>query len=60
MIASTSHDMKTPLNSILSMVDLIEQKTDEMHILEWLRIAKISTLHLVTLVQDTLDFFLIR
>lgn len=28
MIASTSHDMKTPLNSILSMTELIIQTTN--------------------------------
>ena len=43
MIASTSHDMKTPLNSVLSMVDLVERRTTDSKALNWLRIAKNST-----------------
>ena len=42
MIASTSHDMKTPLNSIMSMADLIIQTTNLPKVMKWGRITKNS------------------
>ena len=50
MIASTSHDMKTPLNSVLSMIDLIEKYIKDEKILNWIKVAKNSSLQLVSLV----------
>ena len=28
MVAQTSHDMRTPINSIISMLDILENSTD--------------------------------
>jgi len=60
MVASTSHDMRTPLNTIINMHQLIEFKTEDETVRSWLRIAKNSTNLLMFLVNDTLDFFQIR
>lgn len=60
MIASTSHDMRTPLNTIISMHRLIKKVISDPKILEWLKVAKTSTKLLLHLVNDTLDFFQIK
>ena len=58
MVASTSHDMRTPLNTILNMHNLIELKVkNDPNILEWLKIARSSSNLLLYLVNDTLDYF---
>lgn len=43
MIASTSHDMRTPLNSVNSMLDLIESQNTNPKIKKWIDVAKMST-----------------
>ena len=60
MIASTSHDMRTPLNTITSMLTLIKNKVVDPELLRWLHIANNSTSLLTYLVNDTLDFFQIK
>ena len=57
MIASTSHDMRTPLNTILNMHLLIEKKVTNPIAQKWLRIASNSTKLLLSLVNDTLDYY---
>ena len=58
MIASTSHDMRTPLNTIVAMLNLLQIKIeDDEEALKWLRIANNSTNLLLFLVNDTLDYF---
>ena len=58
MIASTSHDMRTPLNTIISMLYLIKIKFQEDgEVMKMLNIAINSTHLLMYLVNDTLDFF---
>jgi signal transduction histidine kinase len=57
MIASTSHDMRTPLNTIVNMQTMIESRIDDPLLLKWLNIAKTSTNLLLYLVNDTLDFY---
>lgn len=43
MLASTSHDMRTPLNTIINMHNLIKyRETDEL-VIKWLDIATNST-----------------
>lgn len=60
MVASTSHDMRTPLNTIINMHQLIMlRETDEM-VRSWIKIANNSTNQLLYLVNDTLDFFQIK
>lgn len=57
MIASTSHDMRTPLNTTISMLSLIEQKLqDDLLSLRWIKVANCSTSLLKFLVNDTLDY----
>ncbi len=60
MVASTSHDMRTPLNTIINMHQLIELKASDPLVKQWLHIAKTSTNLLMYLVNDTLDFFQIK
>jgi K+-sensing histidine kinase KdpD len=61
MIASTSHDMRTPLNTILTMHGMIENKLEHTKqnecLLNWLSAANSSTNLLLYLVNDTLDYF---
>lgn len=60
MIASTSHDMKTPLNTIISMHTLIQDSKDVSNIVKWIKLAQTSTYFLLYLVNDTLDYYLIK
>ena len=57
MMASTSHDMRTPLNTIISMHKMIELKLKDLNLLKWLKVANNSTSLLLFLVNDTLDYF---
>ena len=60
MIASTSHDMRTPLNTIINMIRMLEHKVDNPNLLKWLKIAKTSAGLLTFLVDDTLDYYQIK
>ncbi|CDW74726.1 multi-sensor hybrid histidine kinase [Stylonychia lemnae] len=60
MVASTSHDMRTPLNTIINMHQLLEFRVNEPDLKQYLNIAKNSTDLLRYLVNDTLDFFQIK
>lgn len=60
MIASTSHDMRTPLNTILNMHKLIENKIEDLNLKKWLNVAKTSVNILICLVNDTLDYYQIK
>ena len=57
MIASTSHDMRTPLNTVISMHTMMEQYITEERVLKWLKVSKNSTSLLLFLVNDTLDYY---
>lgn len=57
MIASTSHDMRTPLNTIVNMHRLIKTEMTDLKLLKWIRVADNSTNLLLYLVSDTLDYF---
>ncbi len=57
MIASTSHDMRTPLNTIVNMIKLIKMRCTDKLILEQLEITSISSNLLLYLVNDTLDYY---
>ena len=50
MIASTSHDMKTPLNSILSMTSLIQDSAKNEKVIKWAKITHNSAQQLLNLV----------
>ncbi len=60
MIASTSHDMRTPLNTIISMHSLIEENQCNETVKRYVSIAKISSQILLFLVDDTLDYYSIK
>jgi len=60
MVASTSHDMRTPLNTIINMHNIIEKKIKDPSILLLLKAARCSSNLLLYLVNDTLDYFQIR
>ena len=60
LIASTSHDMRTPLNSICNMHEIIEKEITDPKVLKWLKVANTSTNLLLFLVNDTLDFYQIK
>jgi signal transduction histidine kinase len=57
MVASTSHDMRTPLNTILNMHNMIEKDLKDEKLLKLLKVSKTSTNILICLVNDTLDFY---
>lgn len=60
MIASTSHDMRTPLNTIINMNELIEQNTDKKEVKKLVQMSKNTTFLFSSLINDTLDFFQIK
>ena len=57
MIASTSHDMRTPLNTIINMLILMGRKIDDPALLRMLKAATSSSHLLLFLVNDNLDYF---
>jgi signal transduction histidine kinase len=57
MIASTSHDMRTPINTTLSMINLLEKATLTLMEKKWLKVAKTSLSLLLSLINDTLDYY---
>mmetsp|Transcript_16841 Transcript_16841/g.16094 ORF Transcript_16841/g.16094 Transcript_16841/m.16094 type:complete len:92 (-) Transcript_16841:102-377(-) len=60
MVASTAHDMRTPLNTVLNMHDQIASEITSSKALHWLSISKTSAKSLFSLVNNTLDFFQIK
>ena len=60
MIASTSHDMKTPLNSIIGMLMLLKNRIYDEPLKTYIRIARNSSLLLLSQVNDTLDYFQLK
>jgi signal transduction histidine kinase len=57
MIASTSHDMRTPLNTIINMLRMMGTKITDKNMMKWLKVANSSSNLLLFLVNDTLDYF---
>lgn len=57
MIATTSHDMRTPLNSIISMLNLIHENIQlDKKITKYINVANASANILLYLVNDNLDY----
>jgi signal transduction histidine kinase len=56
MIATTSHELKTPLNSIINMLDLISDALKEEQDIEYLEVAQSSSKMMLSLVHDILDY----
>jgi signal transduction histidine kinase len=55
-VDSTTHDLRSPLDSILGVVDLIEQESKELHTLELVKIIKRSVNRLDEFVTDILNY----
>lgn len=53
--ARMSHDMRTPMNGILGMIELTEESEDLSEIKENMGKAKISGKYMLSLINDTLD-----
>ena len=54
-LSNMSHELRTPLSGVMGMVDLaLGQATDAKQV-DWLRQAKISAEHLLTVIDDVLD-----
>ncbi len=54
-LSNMSHELRTPLSGVMGMVDLaLGRATDDVQA-DWLRKAKLSAEHLLTVVNDVLD-----
>lgn len=60
MIASTSHDMRTPLNTTQSMLSLLDNSNFNPVQKKWINVAKASLNLLLYLINDTLDYYQIK
>lgn len=58
LLASVSHDLRTPLNGINGMLEISIEKTTDLEVLSHLNMAKTSTKFLNFLINDILDFSL--
>ncbi len=57
LTATVSHDMRTPLNAILGLLMSIEQHVSTEEGKYLLKVIQFSSKILLSLVNDTLDFF---
>ncbi len=55
-LANMSHELRTPINGVLGMVDLLETTTLNAEQTEWSRYIRKSARHLLTVLNDVLDF----
>ena len=54
-LANMSHELRTPMNGIMGMTDMVLRcATDPMQI-DWLNMSKISSQHLLSVINDILD-----
>ncbi|MFN4149954.1 MAG: response regulator, partial [Candidatus Sericytochromatia bacterium] len=51
-----SHEIRTPLNAIISVINLLDEKKDEIKNVEYITTLKDSSESLLSLVSDILDF----
>ena len=54
-LARMSHDMRTPMNGIIGLIDLLEEENNVEKIHSSLKQMKISSMFLLSLINDTLD-----
>jgi signal transduction histidine kinase len=52
--------MRTPLNTIINMIKMMQGRTKDRVLLDWIRVANNSTNLLLFLVNDTLDYFQLK
>ncbi|HPS58194.1 MAG TPA: ATP-binding protein [Spirochaetota bacterium] len=55
-LANMSHEIRSPLNSIIGMINLSQLSDDEEKKQEYLNIARDSADHLLTVINDILDY----
>jgi diguanylate cyclase (GGDEF)-like protein len=55
-VASISHELRTPMNSILGMMELIAEQPLDRKALQYLKVASQSSSQLLRLIDDILDF----
>ena len=60
LLASVSHDLRTPLNGLNGMLELSISKTNEHEVKYYLELAKKSSFFLNYLINDILDFSLMN
>lgn len=60
LTATVSHDMRTPLNSIIGLLANVEGSLTNEQAKKYLKIIKSSSKILLFLVSDLLDFFQIK
>ncbi len=54
-LSNMSHELRTPLSGVMGMIDLASGRASDATQADWLRKAKTSAMHLLTLVNDVLD-----
>jgi len=60
MVATVSHEFRTPLNSILSIVEILENKIKSDSIQRYVSVLKNSSKLLLSIVNALLDFETIK
>ena len=60
LLASVSHDLRTPLNGLNGMLELSISKTNDHEVKHYLDLAKKSSIFLNYLINDILDFSLMN
>ena len=55
-LAKMSHEIRTPLSSITGIIDLVLMTDDDMERLDYLTTIKQSSSHLISIINDLLDF----
>ncbi len=54
-LSNMSHELRTPLSGVMGMIDLACGRATDAKQADWLRKAKTSAVHLLTVVNDVLD-----
>ena len=54
-LSNMSHELRTPLSGVMGMIDLAFGRATDAKQADWLRKAKTSAMHLLTVVNDVLD-----
>lgn len=59
-LANMSHEMRTPLNGIIGMIDLVMMDLKDKDLKSMLNVAKKSSWHLYTIINDILEYIQIE